>query len=343
MNPTKTTSSSVISLIFALLLLAVSGSAVFAQQGNTVTGQVTGYENKPLYDATVELLNDYGSSIAYTKTDGSGRYFFSNLRAGRFSVRVRPLDPEYEEQTQSEEIVNFTRQAQDGSVSQSGMEHKQLDFRMRIRKDFAGITAAVFAQDVPANAKALYEKAVADLNEKKEKEGLAGLKAAIEAFPKYFAALERFGMECIRIKQFPVSVTLLQIAVDVNPRSYRSWYGLAYSLNALDYYDEALPAVKKALELYAGSTEALLLAGVVYKSKKQFPESEKSLLKAKDLSKDTMPMVNWHLALMYGNEMKRYADAARELKLFLKKQPDTKDAERIKQLIVSYEEKAKSN
>lgn len=343
MGLSKLRTSLVFSIVFAGVISFCSATTTFGQQGNTVTGQVTGSGNKPLYDATVELLNDYGSSVAYTKTDGSGRYFFSNVRAGRFSVRVRPLDPEYEEQSQSEEIVNFTRQAQDGSVRQSGMELKQLDFRMRVRKDFIGITAAVFAQDVPANAKTLYEKAVSDLSEKNEKEGLAGLKAAIEAFPRYFAALERFGMECIRIKQYLVSVTLLQIAVDVNPRSYRSWYGLAYSLNALDYHDEALTAVKKSLELYGGSAEALLLAGVIQKSKRQFSDAEKSLIKAKELSKDAMPMINWHLALLYGKEMKRYSEAARELKAFLKKQPESKDSETIKKLIADYESKARSS
>ena len=317
--------------------------SVQAQQGNTVTGQVTGYENKPMYDATVELLNDYGSAIAYTRTDGSGRYFFSNVKSGRFSIRVRTIEPEYEEQTQSEEIVNFTRQNQDGSQTQSGMEHKQLDFRMRVRKGFTGITAALFVQDVPPNAKKLYEQAVTDLNAKKQKESLTGLKAAIEAFPKYFAALELLGTEYVKMKEYAASATLLQLAVEVNPRSYASWYGLAYSLNSLGYVDEGLSAVNKAVELYNGSTESLILAGVINRAKKQYPEAEKHLLKAKELSKDTLPMANWYLALLYGNEMKRYADAARELKLFLKKQPDTKDAEKLKQLIVSYEEKAKTN
>lgn len=337
----KSKNSALFAVICSAIFVSVSVVSVRAQGGNVVSGQVTGMNNQPLYDATVELLNDYGSAVRYTRTDGSGRYFFGGLNQGRFGIRVRPLEPEYEEQTQNEEIVNLPRGGIDGSVSMSGTEHKQLDFRMKVRKDFLGVPSAVFAQDVPANAKAIYEKAVVDLSEKKEKEGLAGLKAAIEAFPKYYAALERFGIECIRLKQYPVSVTLLQLAVDVNPRSYRSWYGLAYSLNALGYIDETIPAVKKALELYGGSTEALLLAGVVYKSKKQFPDAEKQLLKAKELSKDEMLMVNWHLALLY-KEMKRFGDAARELKLYLKKQPDSKDAEMIKKLIVEFEEKEKA-
>jgi hypothetical protein len=148
----------------------------YGQQGNTVTGQVTGYENRPIYDATVELLDDYARTVAYTKTDGSGRYFFSGVRAGRFSVRVRTIEPEYEEQVLEEEIVNFTRQGLDGSQTQSGTEHKQLDFRLRIRKEFLGVTAALFVQEIPPNAKKLYDQAILDIGAKKEKEGLAFLK-----------------------------------------------------------------------------------------------------------------------------------------------------------------------
>jgi len=335
--------SGVLTIVFAAGIMFGLDGMAFGQMGNSVTGQVTGIENTPLYDATVELLDANGSSTAYVRTDSSGRYFFSNVPRGRFAVRVRPLEPEYEEQTQEDEIVNFTREAQDGTQTTSGMDRKQMDFRLKIRKGFTGVTAALFVQDVPDNAKKLYVQAVNDLNAKKEKEGLAGLKAAIEAFPKYFAALERYGMECVRMKQFQASATLLQLAADVNPRSYRSWYGLAYSLNSLGYTEDSLKAVNKALELYAGSTESLILAGVLNKAKKQYPEAEKNLLKAKELSKDTLPMANWYLALMYGNDMKRYADAARELRAFLKKQPESKDAEKIKALIADYEAKAKTS
>ncbi len=342
MIPSQIRYTSLFSVLFAAAIFVGSAVTALGQPGNVVSGFVSGADNKPLYDATVELLNDYGSAIKYTKTDGSGQYFFSGVGSGNFSIRVRTLEPEYEEQTQTDQIVNFSREAQDGTRTTSGFERKQMDFRMKVRRDFVGVTAAVFVQPVPDNAKKLYEQAVIDLNAKKEKEGLVGLKAAIEAFPKYFAALERYGMECLRMKQYQASATLLQLATDVNPRSYRSWYGLAYSLNSLTLLDEAIPSVKKALELYAGSTEALLLAGVIYKSKKMFPESEKALLKAKELSKDTLSQANYHLALLYGNALKRYADAARELKQFLKNEPDAKDAEQIKKLIVTFEEKAKT-
>jgi hypothetical protein len=66
------------------------------------------------------------------------------------------------------------------------------------------------------------------------------------------------------------------------------------------------------------------------------------LLKAKELSKDTMPHVHWELALLYGNDMDRFADAARELRLFLKASPKAKDSDNILKLIAEFEGKAAS-
>jgi len=67
-------------LFFALALLIPAFSpkisGVFGQGGNSISGQVTGYENEPLYDIYVELQNDYSQPINRTRTNSGGRYFF---------------------------------------------------------------------------------------------------------------------------------------------------------------------------------------------------------------------------------------------------------------------------
>jgi hypothetical protein len=73
---------------------------------------------------------------------------------------------------------------------------------------------------------------------------------------------------------------------------------------------------------------------------KKYADAEKQILKARELSKDSIAQVHWELALLYGNDMKRYADAAKELKLFLKAEPNVKDSENIKKLIADFEAKA---
>jgi tetratricopeptide (TPR) repeat protein len=135
---------------------------------------------------------------------------------------------------------------------------------------------------------------------------------------------------------------LLGIAVDVNPRGFKSWYGLAYSAYALKKYPRALTAAEKAVELNAYWPESMFILGAALRHNNRFPEAEKALIKARDLSSDTIPQVHWDLALLYANDMQRFGDAARELKLFLKAQPNARDSEKIRALIVEFESKAKN-
>ena len=98
---------------------------------------------------------------------------------------------------------------------------------------------------------------------------------------------------------------------------------------------------QKALEINSSSPDALLLSGSLLRVSKKYADAEKQLLKARDLAKETLPQIHWELALLYGNNMQRYADAAKELRLFVKANPGAKDVENIKKLIIDFEAKAK--
>ena len=157
--------------------------------------------------------------------------------------------------------------------------------------------------------------------------------------------LQRLGTEYVRVgkpETYQAAEILLTVAVEVNSRSYKSWYALGYSQYALGKYPEALTAVQKAIELNAYLPDAVFLYGALMRRTGKLVDAEKQLLKAKELSKDTIPRVHWELALLYGNDLKRYADAAAELKRFLKAQPSAKDVENIKTLIAEFEAKAKT-
>lgn len=327
-------------ILFAAWSLLLLPSDVRAQGGNSINGMVFGLERAPVAEANVELLDEYGRLVQRQRTDGSGRYFFNGMPQGRYTVRVIPYQTDYEEAEQTDEIINLVGTNQSGQRTTRAFQNLQMDFYLRLRKGVAQTTGIIFAQDVPAPAKKLYEKAVENLNNKKEKEGLAGLKAAIEAFPDYYIALERLGTQYVQLKHYEAAAILLNRAVTINPRSFRSWYGLAYSLNSLNQRSDALTAVQKALEIYTESPDALVLSGILLRQNKKFPESEKNLQKAIEVSKNKFAVAHWHLALLYGNDMKRYSDAAKELKIYLKMQPDLKDIENIKSLIKEFEEKA---
>jgi tetratricopeptide (TPR) repeat protein len=326
----------------AVVVLVIASFAFTArgQAGNSIGGFVFGLNRTPMTDVIVELLDEYSRTIQRGRTNGSGRYSFYGLAPARFKVRVLPYGTDYEDQEQEVEIVSFSASGSSGGRL-AGASNEQRDFFLRLRKGVdPSSLEVVFVQNVPDEAKKLYERGVAQLSDKKDAEGLADLKAALEIFPNYFAALHRLGTEYVRLGHFDASAILLKMAVDVNERSGRSWYGLAYSYYSLKDNENAFKSVTKLLEISPSSPDGLLLSGVLLRLRKQFPESEKQLLKAMDIVGDSIPQIHWELALLYGNNLNRYADAAKHLKLFLKLQPETKDADNIRKLISKFEEKA---
>jgi hypothetical protein len=341
------------SIALAALLIAIApfispdNLRAFGQigGGNRISGFVYGLDRRPMPDLHLELLNDVNSMIARTRTNGGGYYIFSGMTAGNFTIRVYTFGTDYEEQEVSVgELVNTSRPAVGGGTRVSGFDSRSVDIYLRLRRGITPASVAIFVQDgIPPEAKKLYEKAVVDLDNKRNADGQAGLRAALAIFPTYFHALERLAAEYIALARpegYEAAEYLLAIAVEVNPRAYKSWYGLAYARYSRAKYAEALPAIQKAVELNSYSPNALSLYGVLLRHAGKFAEAEKQLLKAKETARDTMPQVHWELALLYGNDMERYADAAKQLKLFLKARPEAKDADKIRKLIEEFESKA---
>lgn len=326
-------------VVSAIVLLFLSSS--LAAQGNTVSGAVFGADRRPVGDVFVELRDEFSRSLQRMRTNSAGRFAFTGLGSGRFKVAVLPYDLPYQEEEQEVEIVNFSRSV-GGTVVPGGFSNEIVDIYLRPKKvTQLGDTGVVFAQEIPPAAKTLCDKAVADLTASRDQLAYDELKQALEIFPKYYLALSRLGTEYIKQKHFEAAEILLAMAVDVNPRSYLAWYGLAYSKYSLNDLKGAETAAAKSVELSPSSVEALVLYGSILRQTGKGKNAEEKLLKANNVSKGVSPQVHWELALLYGNEMKRYADAARELKEFLKLQPDSRDSEKINKLIADFEARAR--
>lgn len=328
-----------ISLVFGV----ISVVSVFGQGGNSISGHVFGPQRLPLEGITVDLLDDFSRTISRVRTDSTGRFFFSRMPSGRYRIRVLPLGTNYQEQEQEVEIQNMFRTDSNGERVATAFDNAQRDFYLLIDKNAEPLVMeTIFAQSVPEKAQQLYDQGVSALKEKKTAEGYAKLKSAIEAFPEYYMAIERLGLEYIDAKHFAAAQILLQRAVEINPKSFKGWYGVAYSLYSLNLYADALKAAQNAVQIAPTSVDALLLIGILQRHTNNFEESEKNLVKAKKLTKRPVPEVFWQLALLYGNNLHRYKEAADELELFLKSLPvDSKDNEKIKALIKTFRDKAK--
>jgi tetratricopeptide (TPR) repeat protein len=320
-------------LVCAGLFVCVESSAMpsygqVSRSTNRIEGIVFDPGHRPVPDLYVELQNEYYSTISRSRTDSTGRFTFIGYPAGHYNVRVLTTATNYAEHTEGVDIVNPVR---------GGSDAQYLDIvlkvdKRKVRPGIATITGSVFAQDVPEEARRLYKQGLRDINEPDGK-GFTEIDAALKIFPTYYDALDTMGREYVARSEYQKSLPYLIKSIDVNQRSFSSFYALAYACYQLNHRQEALQAAHAAVVLQANSANAQLLYGTLLRLDSHYPESEKALREAEKLTKDSpVAEVHWQLALLY-NHIGRNKDAADELEMYLKLEPDAAKKKEIQDLI----------
>lgn len=303
---------------------------------NTITGFVFDPARRRMADIYVELLDENGMTYARTKTNSSGMYTFRGLPDGVFILRVAAFSFGYTAPEQRISLSSFSRIRGRGSVTE------QVDFYLRpnaAARNSVGEAEVVFAQDVPEEARKLYEAGIEDLANKKDTEGLEKLKAAIDLFPTYYLALDRLGTEYLARGHFEAAHVLLRLALHVNPRSFSSRFGFGLVQFKLGQDDDAIATLRLATETYGESANAFMWLGIALHKKGVYGEAKTALVKANKLSDGKSADVHWNLAKVY-KDQGLYRDAAEELELMLKVKPDHESADEIRKAIRTLREKA---
>jgi tetratricopeptide (TPR) repeat protein len=325
-----------------LFSLIIAAATIAQAQNSSITGLIFDAQSRsPVENLYVELGDQLGLSLAQTRADSAGRFSFSGLRGGTYQIKVLTFGTNYKEEVQDVRLVTLPlgngRYASDMAFVQFNLK---LDPR-KINIGSGGAATVVFVQEIPDDARKLYKKGVKQLEDKKD-EGLDSLKQAVEIFPTYYDALDRLGSEYVLRKQYDEAASYLTRAIDVNKRSYSSFYALEFASYNLKNMTAAAEALRAATTINPQSVNAQLFYGMVLRIEGSFEKAEKALLQAKSLSEKTSPVaeIYWQLALLY-EKTARYKDAADELERYLKIAPKTADAEKIKKLIADLRAKAK--
>lgn len=295
---------------------------------NRIEGQIFDEDRHPLGDMYVELLNDVGSPISTQRASALGRFSFMGLSTGRFKVRVLSSGKNFLEQTKDVEFIP--------SVTGRSDDIQYLDFYLRIDKRAANIVnqgpaETIFVQDITADARKLYTSGVERLDRKDDK-GLADLENAIGISPYYFDALSRLGKEYAVRKNYEKAYPFLLRAIDINARSYSSYYTLGIAFYQLNQIPAATKAAEACVTLRSDAVDAHLLYGTLLRLGGGYQEAETELKKALSLAKTPVPDIHWQLALLY-NKLNRNKEAADQLEAFLKISPDAADKKEIRDLI----------
>ncbi|MEJ7623852.1 MAG: tetratricopeptide repeat protein [Pyrinomonadaceae bacterium] len=323
-----------VALYAAVFCLMLAFEGIAYGQTNRIGGQVYGADRRPLSEINVELLNEIDAVLSRTKTNGAGAYFFVNMSAGRFTIRVRTFGTDYEEQAAGVEVVNIVM------GGRSSTDSVQQDFYLRTTRESAAkrrkAPGVVFAQAVPPDAEKAFGLAMSEFDANRPDRGFAELHNAIQVYPEYFLALERLGVESLKIQKYADARKYFERAVAVNARSSNCWYGLSYARYVENNPPDAVEAAKKAAELAPESADISLMLGVAQRKNKDYPDAEKSMIRAKKLSGNKLADASWNLALLYVYNIKDKRRAAEELENYLKIRPDHPNADQLKKLISQF-------
>ena len=151
------------------------------------------------------------------------------------------------------------------------------------------------------------------------------------------------GSEYLTQNKFAEAENIFARALAVNPKSFSGTYGRGAAQYGLRKIADAAQTLEAAIVINPTSAISYFLLGRVRRELKEYQKSEANFKKANELTAGQVAEIHWELALLYYHNLRRYAEAADELELYLKTSPKTENREQINKLIKEFREKAKSS
>ena len=324
----------------AILFLLSCFNAVVAQSGNVIRGKVRDANGNNVPRVTVDLQTGTGGQVDQTTANNEGDFSFGGLTDISYVVVIHAAD-----YAPVSEPVEFTIRAGRDVPGEMRTVELTLIPKERARVPRAGVT---FVQNVPPAALDAFERARKSLAAGHSQEAQSFLANAIKIFPDYFDAHFILANELIKSSQLDDAIKELNEAQRINAKDDRVWYLFGTVLMQQGKYAVAARVFAEAARLSPAEPEYPFMQGVsllnqaviTQPTSKQatevrsyfFTEAEKTLRHAYDVSGQKLHVVYLQLARLYEKRGDN-ARAATELEEYLKKSPDAKNAQAIREAI----------
>jgi tetratricopeptide (TPR) repeat protein len=328
--------------LFLPLLFFAGAPAVVAQGGHTLQGKVIAPNGGPPPQSVRVTLTYGGRPMYETFTDAGGHFSFSGLARGTYELTAEGDDLSFETTRVTAELTAF------GAAPQLFTQDIQL---RPLRGKSIGPAAVVnaFVQDVPKPAAQAFEQAQKLEHEGKRPEAIIKIREALRIFPAFFEAHLALGNYFVKDGLFKEAIDELDRAREINPNDDRLYQSFGLIMIAQQNYRMAFAVLNEAARLnpknpanpYMNGVAHIEYAALIDPSQsesarkdrdKALDDAERFLLNAGDLSGHKLADVHLQLARIYEKRGDR-ARAANELEEYLKKSPDAKNAQAIREAI----------
>ena len=324
-------------LLILTLLVAIPRIAGFSQTAASFSliGSVRDPNGQPVNAVRVSVIDENFQPIYTAFVDSGGRFTLKGIKQGRFVVRIETTGTPFQEYSQQLELQALRRLG--------GNEDIILDITLKYKKGEGppAKNGTVYAQDVPKAAQKEMDRGLKNLKESHTDLAIAALKKAIEIFPDYFDALEKLGMEYIKVGQYNDAIPVLTRAAEINKRASRSLYALGVANLKLSRLPEAIEWLTKSEQIESGNPNTHMMLGLAYGNSGSLDKSEAAFKKALQLGGEGAAEAHYYLTGLF-NKQERYREAWQELELFLKESKSVKDTSQIKAMIANLKEKEKA-
>lgn len=296
---------------------------------NAIRGTVYSPSGKPVESRLTVRLESTDMISKQTTTDSDGKFIFSGLTAGNYTLTVEG-GKTYENSVEYPQIYKETGSA--------GARNLELSIQLRFKPENNPALAGV-----PSDAMELYTKGLESARKGDSKKAAEQLSKAVEIYQNFPLALNELGVQYLRLGQPDKAAEALQKAVKLAPAEFSTHlnYGIAL-LNKKNFAD-AETELRSALKINNEAPTAHMYLGVALltlsrdeKTKQydmaKYAEAQKELETAAASGKAEVAMAHKYLGGIYmGN--KEYKRAADELELYLKLTPKAPDADKLKAII----------
>ena len=287
-------------------------------ESRSISGVVQDTQNNALNDVRVEISDANGAMIGSVYTNPSGRFEFTRLAPGAYTVIATSG---LQQATERVDATNFSKSVK---VRMQGVS-KPAD-------GVAGNSISIAQYRVPAKAREAYRKAHEDVEKGKTDDAHKHLAKALELCPSYADALTLRAVLELNQRDSQSAIADLDKAIQADGSYAMAYLVLGSALNMESKFDEAIRSLQRGQTLAPNYWQGYFELGKSYVGKADYPAALRQFDRAQSLAPADYPLISLlraHALLA----MKQYPEAMAALQAYLQKDPQGPNSEQAHKML----------
>jgi Tfp pilus assembly protein PilF len=284
----------------------------------SIGGTVQDTQNNGLKDVRVELSDATGVVVGSTYTGESGRFEFSRLSPGTYTVIATAGLQQTSERVDASNFSNSVNVRMQGT----GKPTDGVD----------GNSISIAQYRVPAKAREAYRKAHEAVEKGKMDDAHKHLAKALELCPNYAEALTLRGVLALNQQDSQSAIADVDKAIQADGNYPMAYLVMGSALNMQGKFDEAIRSLQRGQSLAPNYWQGYFEMGKSYIGKADYPDALRQLERAQSLATADYPLISLlraHALLA----MKQFPEAMTALQAYLQKDPQGPNSEKARKML----------